>query len=439
MIVALFNFLTTSWGQIIFFLTAPSIIRFIIAQFKDPTKVATNTTTVTSDGVATLLPQRATRRARFVNWLLIIAIAWQGYHLLQAPPNIFYELDLPRNVANYQLRNVIRTTLRNHYGTNQDDIEALTEAALELEDRTALRLVDLWERLRTDENRGRYCTFGEQVFRECGEHCRTTTDYVAYLAPSIAWEYVIVALIVGLATSSLVATRPSQGNESTGASSSNTCMSGSVNNSSMNDALLLVAAKEQRRRQTRARFYASWLLFVGVIVEWILFTVADLNQNDPLGVWPMPFLHDDLNATRHWLLLLLLSATWWDARPRPLVITTVNPQHISDPDALVTLMTGELEATFHRMQATQLVRIATAEDDTLRACYSSYHQKTAADKTAVEIDTEYLSGMDRLRARMEVDRIINEAAHVANAVVSAGSRLASEQEKHPITSGLHED
>ncbi|KAI8051294.1 hypothetical protein BDF22DRAFT_744908 [Syncephalis plumigaleata] len=430
MIVALFNFLSTSWGQIVLFLVAPSIVRFIFRQLKGSSNNAattttsgTSTVTPSGGGVATLLPQRTTRRARF------------------PPPNIFYEADLPRNVANYQLRNVIRTMLRNHYGTDKGDIEALTEAALELEDRTALRLVGLWERLRTDENRGRYCTFGEQVFTECGEHCRSSSDYVAYLAPSIAWEYLVVAVIIGLATSSLVATRPPHDNGLTGSSSSsnNTNVDNSISNSGVNDALLLVASKEQRRRQARARFYASWILFVGVILEWILFAMADLDQNDPLGVWPMPFLHDDLSATRHWLLLLLLGATWWDARPRPLAIKAVDPRQINDPDALVTLMTGELEATFHRMQATQLVRMATAEDDVLRAHYNSYHQKNATDKTAVEVDTEYLSGMDRLRARIEVDRIINEASHVANAVISAGCHLSDEQEKSPITSNLHED
>ncbi|KAI9598928.1 hypothetical protein BDF19DRAFT_429561 [Syncephalis fuscata] len=317
-----------------------------------------------------------TWQARLANWLLLGMIVWKIYDIYVSSPNIFYELDLPRNVPNFRFRNAIRERLSNHYGHYLVTMEDVTNIVNKRNDSQGLRLLELWEKLRHDEQRGYYCTFGERAFTQCGDNCQSLVDYVFYLVPSIAWEYFIVAIVVGLATSSL--------------------------------------PLPQRRRQIRARFYVGWALLIGVAVEWIAFSVADKDKNDPLGVWPIPFLHDDLSATRCWLLLAILCGTWWDARPRPLVI--------SDPSALVSLMNGELEMILHRTQAIQLVRTAIAEDDTLRSRYLTHYRTSAADKSAVETDLDYLSGKDRLRARIETDRIIEEASQLAAAVVTAGSR-----------------
>ncbi|RKP27500.1 hypothetical protein SYNPS1DRAFT_26848 [Syncephalis pseudoplumigaleata] len=359
MLVAMLTFLNSTWGHFLVFLVAPTLIQYIRTKLSGSANT-TSTSTATANINAPGALSKPSRRARLVSFLLLATLAWQLYYAVQTPPNLFYELELPHNVPNFRLRQAIRTHLRQHYGTPDSDLETMTEAAIERHDPVALRMVELWERLRVDTHRGHYCTFGEDAFVQCGDHCRTALDYVAYLAPSIAWEYIVVAVVIGLATSSLMATRPASSAQhatttTTGTSIHRMADDAAATPTVVNDALWLVAAKEQRRRQARARTYASWALLVGVLVEWTLLALADLDQNDPLGVWPMPFLHDDLSATRHWLLLAVLGGTWSDARPRPLTMTAVDPQRTGDADALVTLMTGELEAAFHRMHAAQFV------------------------------------------------------------------------------------
>ncbi|RKP05175.1 hypothetical protein THASP1DRAFT_32986 [Thamnocephalis sphaerospora] len=424
MIDTLLAFLSSSWGQLFLVIAAPYVVRFVKVKLGGGQR-----SDASAAAESKVPPFELSSRARLAVALLAVAAIWQTAQLvLLGPPNLFHDLGVPRDAPNFVLRNAVRKFVGDRLGM-QGARDLATMENRVAEDAQAKRMLDLWKQIKTEERRGMYCTFGEETFVSCGDACTDSSDFAMYTAPTIAWEYLMTAVVIGIITSNGLISQTSVRNEAA-----------DVPTNAL--AVLAVVEQEQQRRRDNARKYAAWSLLGGVGTEVLLLLLADGQRNDPFGVLAMPFLYNELWNLRRWFFLVLYAGIWMYARPQTLSSAAIRrTTDLTDPAALATLAVNELETVHQRMRVLALVRSAVVSDEALCTRHLKYHRAAALDRQAVEADADYMAGVERVRDRLQLNRLMEDAARHAEIVVNAGASIdgsaLSDEIASSQTSTLH--
>jgi hypothetical protein len=369
----LFTLLNTPIGQII---TSVALTVIISKVLKSKPNV------VSTFNVEQLPTFTQTKRAKFVYLLLLIAILYYGLLFLffYKLPNVFRELEIDRFIQNYMLRNKMRDVIEDKLGHMiSTDMSSIDPQSIKDED--ASRLLNIWQKIKSEEKRNMYCTFGEEIFLACHQ-CLDIGDYTLYAFPFIAWDYLLAFILLGMTTSNTFLNRV------------NRLVHHSMEKLSGNHlALFTIFELEQQKRRSKARYYTIGFLIGFIVMELVMLLMADGYSNNLIGL-DLPFLYEDLSRLRYGVLCIIFIVVWWYARPSTLTAHALQQSgYLQNTTVLANMIASQLEVIYQRMNAFDISLQAVIQDDPLREKYVDYQTRIRQRHEATLADPRYQVSM----------------------------------------------
>ena len=291
---------------------------------------------------------------------------------LWAPSNLFDTLQLPYNAPNYQLRNAFRDYTSDrlvHDPTfNQPSpafksIRRLRKRKDQGDDDGPLSeyewQTELFELLKSTENRHIYLTFGESVFVDCA-WCKQEYDFAVYASPSLLLQYTLMFLVVGLGT------RPK-----------------GKRHLRMYAIIFLTSL---------GLFDVSMICVPQEYMQMLMAELPDVPQN----------FHTLLYQFR-WVCFGLVS----------LVLALLERRSLTETDRLKALLNMQ-ERQLARTKALQLQHMAVQDDEVLAKHVLAFHQEKSMERQSALADAEVSTLRKRVLARHPFSQTLNTTTEGGN-------------------------
>lgn len=209
----------------------------------------------------------------------------------------------------------------------------------------------LLKKFESYENRLIYATFGEEALVDCS-FCYDLTDYFIYIVPNIAWSYVIMAIVLGVATT--------------------------------------------LKRKSHWRTYGViWLVGCGM-VELFMFASVDYSKLDSDG--NIEFLYCSIYFYRRLAFSALsLAIIFFDK-----IEERSNMEVLND-------LTRKLESIIYRSKALSIQRTSVLKDSNLRRLFTEFYKKVEMDDNTVSSDPRYKEVRERALSKLNVEKLMKDA------------------------------
>ncbi|CAI2170996.1 13656_t:CDS:1 [Funneliformis geosporum] len=245
------------------------------------------------------------------------------------PPNIFKDTGVPLRIST----NILIKNLAENNKTFGDNEKILLK------------------KFESYENRLIYATYGEKALLDCS-YCSSLTDYLIFIIPNIAWSYVIMSIILGVATT--------------------------------------------LKRKAHWRTYGViWLLGSGFL-ELYMFITVDFSNLDSGG--NIGFLYCTIDFYRKLsfsvLCLAILFFDKIDERNNLEILTDVS---------------RKLESIIYRSRALNIQRTSVLKDSNLRRLFIEYYKRVEMDDNTVSSDPEYKEVREKALSKLNVEKLMKDA------------------------------
>lgn len=286
------------------------------------------------------------------------------YHLFMTiffnPPNIFQALSLTPDSPNF----LLHQTWKEHAEADAGFMDKYPDT--------------LRERFKAHENRFMYQVFGHDAFLDC-DHCNETSDYTYYLIPTMASSYIVMAVVLGMATTHI-------------------------------------------SHLTKYRTWGVVSLVVVAAVEYMTLnkSIEAGNLAGLKNVQESILGYKGATSVRHLLLTCMsFGLAFFLYRSQP----GSGPR---DEVEMLTDLCQAQEAMIQRHRALHLARIASLRDPLLRKQFVEYWKRREVEHGLLVSDPEYKDARDLALSRIDVETLTREATEYIDAIVKSG-------ERNPIT------